>query len=138
MELAQIDLSKIKAIGHEGEQLGILLDRGEGVLEFLTTPAPRQALFGIQQLALMAAGKKVTAPTNDEVQIKMLDVASSNIKAIGYSAFARVLQVDFLSGSRYRYLAVEPEIFKRFIDAQSKGQFLNREIKRVYQYCRID
>ena len=138
MELAQIDLSKIKAIGHDGEQLGILLDRGEGVLEFLTTPAPRQALFGIQQLALMAAGKKVTAPTNDEVQIKMLDVASSNIKAIGYSAFARVLQVDFLSGSRYRYLAVEPEIFKRFIDAQSKGQFLNREIKRVYQYCRID
>ena len=138
MELAQIDLSKIKAIGHDGEQLGILLDRGEGVLEFLTTPAPRQALFGIQQLALMAAGKKVTAPTNDEVQIKMLDVASSNIKAIGYSAFARVLQVDFLSGSRYRYLAVEPEIFKRFIDAASKGQFLNREIKRVYQYCRID
>ena len=138
MELAQIDLSKIKAIGHDGEQLGILLDRGEGVLEFMTTPAPRQALFGIQQLALMAAGKKATAPTNDEVQIKMLDVASSNIKAIGYSAFARVLQVDFLSGSRYRYLAVEPEIFKRFIDAQSKGQFLNREIKRVYQYCRID
>ena len=138
MELAQIDLSKIKAIGHDGEQLGILLDRGEGVLEFLTTPAPRQALFGIQQLALMAAGKKVTAPTNDEVQINMLDVASSNIKAIGYSAFARVLQVDFLSGSRYRYLAVEPEIFKRFIDAASKGQFLNREIKRVYQYCRID
>ena len=138
MELAQIDLSKIKAIGHDGEQLGILLDRGEGVLEFMTTPAPRQALFGIQQLALMAAGKKATAPTNDEVQINMLDVASSNIKAIGYSAFARVLQVDFLSGSRYRYLAVEPEIFKRFIDAQSKGQFLNREIKRVYQYCRID
>ena len=138
MELAQIDLSKIKAIGHDGEQLGILLDRGEGVLEFMTTPAPRQALFGIQQLALMAAGKKATAPTNDEVQIKMLDVASSNIKAIGYSAFARVLQVDFLSGSCYRYLAVEPEIFKRFIDAPSKGQFLNREIKRVYQYCRID
>ena len=138
MELAQIDLSKIKAIGHEGEQLGILLDRGEGVLEFLTTPAPRQALFGIQQLALMAAGKKATAPTNDEVQIKMLDVASSNIKAIGYSPLARVLQVDFLSGSRYRYLAVEPEIFERFIDAPSKGQFLNREIKRVYQYCRID
>ena len=139
MELAQIDLSKIKAIGHDGEQLGILLDRGEGVLEFLTTPAPQQALFGIQQLAMMAAaGKEVTAPSSDEVYIKMQNVASSNIKAIGYSAFARVLQVDFLSGSRYRYLAVEPEIFKRFIDAQSKGQFLNREIKRVYQYCRID
>lgn len=104
----------------------------------MTTPAPRQALFGIQQLALMAAGKKVTEPTNDEVQIKMLDVASSNIKAIGYSAFARVLQVDFLSGSRYRYLAVEPDVFKRFTDAPSIGQFLNREIKRVYQYCQID
>lgn len=78
MELAQIDLSKIKAIGHDGEQLGILLDRGEGVLEFLTTPAPRQAMFGIQQLAMMAAaGKEVTAPSSDEVYIKMQDVASA-------------------------------------------------------------
>lgn len=137
MELAQIDLSKIKAIGHDGQQLGLLFDRGEGVLEFATTPAPRQALEGIRQLAIMAAGKEAIATASKEVQIKMIPVDSSNIKAIGYSPVARVLQVDFLSGSRYRYNAVEPDVFEQFIDAPSKGRFLNREIKKVYDYRQV-
>lgn len=137
MELAQIDLSKIKAIGHDGQQLGLLFDRGNGVLEFATAPAPRQALFGIQQLAMMAAGGDAIATASNEVQIKMIPVDSSNIEAIGYSPVARVLQVDFLAGSRYHYQAVEPQVFERFIDAPSKGQFLNREIKKIYDYRQV-
>ena len=137
MELAQIDLSKIKAIGHDGQQLGLLFDRGEGVLEFATTPAPFQAFEGIRQLAAMAEASLPSAPSSNELKISMIPVDSSNIKAIGYSSVARVLQVDFLSGSRYRYLAVEPQVFERFIDAPSKGRFLNREIKKVYDYRQV-
>lgn len=138
MELSQIDLSKIKAIGHDGfGQLGLLFDRGEGVLEFATTQAPRQALEGIRLLAAMANGKVASALSSNGKEITMIPVDSSNIKAIGYSLAARVLQVEFLSGSRYRYFAVEPEVFERFVHAPSKGQFLNREIKKSYEYRQL-
>lgn len=137
MELAQIDLSKIKAIGHDGQQLGLLFDKGEGVLEFATTPAPFQALEGIRLLAAMAEASSPSAPSSNEVKISMIPVDSSNIKAIGYSPAQRVLQIDFLSGSRYHYLAVEPEAFERFVNAPSKGRFLNREIKKIYNYRQV-
>lgn len=137
MELAQIDLSKIKAIGHDGQQLGLLFDRGDGVFEFATAPAPKQALDGIRMLAAMAKGLGVLARSSNESQISMIEVDSSNIQAIGYSFQERVLQVDFLSGSRYRYLKVDPDVFERFINAPSKGRFLNREIKKVYEYRQV-
>ncbi len=137
MELTQIDLSKIKAIGHDGQQLGLLFERGDGVLEFATTPAPLQALDGIRQLAAMAAAKKVSAPSSNPLEITMLQVDSSNIKAIGYAPDARVLQVDFLTGSRYRYSQVERSIFDGFIAAPSKGKFFNRQILNVYEYRQV-
>lgn len=138
MDLQEIDLSKLKAIGHDGQELGLLFERGNGILEFATTPAPRQALDGIRQLAAMAEDRMENAPSNSDGEIAMLPVDSSNIKAIGYAPDARVLQVDFLTGSRYRYFAVDQQVFDRFITATSKGQFLNREIKTAYEYCRID
>ncbi|HCF27552.1 MAG TPA: KTSC domain-containing protein [Cyanobacteria bacterium UBA11049] len=70
--------------------------------------------------------------------IPPIPVDSSNVKAISYAADARVLQVDFLTGSRYRYFAVDRLVFDRFIIASSIGRFLNREIETVYEYCRID
>lgn len=78
MELAQIDLSKIKAIGHDGQQLGLLFDRGEGVLEFATTPAPFQALEGIRMLAAMAQTDSPSAPSSNGVKIIMIPVDSSS------------------------------------------------------------
>lgn len=88
-------------------------------------------------LATMAQTDSPSAPSSNGVKIIMIPVDSSNIQAIGYSFQERVLQVDFLSGSRYRYIAVEPEVFERFIHAPSIGRFLNREIKKVYDYRQV-
>lgn len=71
------------------------------------TKAPLQALFGIRQLAAMAEGKTTGAASCSCKQITMFPVNSPNIKAIGYTPDARVLQVDFLTCSLNRYFSVD-------------------------------
>ena len=67
-------------------------------------------------------------------EIRMIPVDSSNIAAIGYSAVCRVLQVDFLTGRRYRYHDVPSQVFDGFLAASSKGRFLNNFIKPEYPH----
>jgi hypothetical protein len=67
-------------------------------------------------------------------EIRMIGVNSSNIAAIGYSAVCRVLQVDFLTGRRYRYHDVPSQVFDGFLAASSKGRFLNNFIKPEYPH----
>lgn len=61
-------------------------------------------------------------------------VDSSNIEAIGYDSTNQHLHVRFLkSGITYIYYGVEDWVFQEFIDAGSKGVFLNERIKPNYQ-----
>ena len=66
----------------------------------------------------------------------MLYVDSSNIEAIGYDDDAQALHVQFLSGECYIYHGVPREIFDELMTAPSKGSFLNREVKAVYQFTK--
>lgn len=60
-------------------------------------------------------------------------VDSSNIESIGYDADARELHVRFLqSGEIYVYYNVDEWIFTEFMAADSKGRYLNENIKSVY------
>ncbi len=70
-------------------------------------------------------------------EIPMVEVISSNIRAIGYHHSSRTLQIDFLNGSQYRYFRVEAAVFEDFLSATSKGRFLNSRIKARYSYERI-
>ena len=63
-------------------------------------------------------------------------VDSSNIEQIGYDDEARELHVQFLSGRCYIYHDVPREIFDAIMSAPSKGSFLNREIKGVYNFTK--
>jgi KTSC domain len=65
-------------------------------------------------------------------EIAMIEVESSNIEAIGWSA--GVCQVDFLSGSRYRYFEVPEWVYQNFLEAGSKGRFLNEVFKAEYDF----
>lgn len=66
---------------------------------------------------------------------EMIEVESSNLKAIGYDPDTQSLYVDFLNNSRYRYLDVPEALFNRFLSSDSKGKFLHREIKLAgYEY----
>jgi KTSC domain len=65
-------------------------------------------------------------------EFAMIGVESSNIEAIGYRA--GVCQVDFLSGSRYQYFEVPEWVFQDFLEAGSKGRFLNEVFKAEYSF----
>lgn len=66
--------------------------------------------------------------------VEMNYVDSSNIEAIGHDNDAQELHVRFLSGATYVYHGVPKEVYENLMAAPSKGSFLNREIKRVYEF----
>ena len=68
--------------------------------------------------------------------LEMIYVDSSNIEAIGYDDDTQELHVQFLSVGLYIYSDVPREIFDYLMSAPSKGSFLNREIKGIYQFMK--
>ena len=69
---------------------------------------------------------------------RLLPVESSNIDAVAYDAATRRLYVRFLaSGATYVYFEVPKAVFEEFLDADSKGRFLNAQIRDAYEYRRL-
>ncbi len=69
---------------------------------------------------------------------EMIFVDSSNVEAIGYDSATRELHVRFLkSGETYVYYEVEEWVFEDFKRADSKGIFLNANIKGRYEYSKL-
>lgn len=66
--------------------------------------------------------------------VEMNYVDSSNIEAIGHDNDAQELYVRFLSGATYVYHGVPKEVYENLMAAPSKGSFLNREVKGVYEF----
>ena len=65
-------------------------------------------------------------------------VDSSNVEAIGYDPDTRELHVRFLrSGETYVYYNVEEWVFDEMMQADSKGTYLNINIKGHYDYGRL-
>ena len=69
--------------------------------------------------------------------IKWTEVESSNIEAIGYDEEDESLYVRFNSKTQYVYYNVPDEEHQEFLDADSKGKFLNENIKGQYEYARV-
>jgi hypothetical protein len=67
---------------------------------------------------------------------EMIFVDSSNIEAIGYDDSAQDLHMRFLTGGYYVYHGVPRTVFDELMSAPSKGSFLNREVKGVYQFTK--
>jgi hypothetical protein len=68
--------------------------------------------------------------------VDMNYVDSSNIEAIGYNSDEQELYVQFLSGATYVYHGVPEHVYAEIMDAPSKGSYLNRVIKGVYEYAK--
>jgi len=65
-------------------------------------------------------------------------VDSSNIEAIGYDISSQELHVRFLkSGDTYVYYAVDEWVFVEFMQSDSKGKYLNANIKPNYQFGKL-
>lgn len=69
---------------------------------------------------------------------EMQYVDSSNIEAVGYDPTSGELFVRFLkSGLTYVYYNVEEWVFQEFLQADSKGTFLNTRIKTGYECAKL-
>ena len=56
---------------------------------------------------------------------------------MGYAAESLTLEVEFHHGAVYRYLDVPPTMHDALMRVESKGAFLNREIRDIYLYERL-
>ena len=65
----------------------------------------------------------------------MIEVNSSNIKSIDYDGTDLI--VEYKSGSKYKYSNVPNDLFESFKTAESKGRFMNSEIKGKFNYERL-
>lgn len=64
-------------------------------------------------------------------------VVSSNIRSVGYDHTSSILEVEFNSGSIYQYLDVPESEYEGFMNAASKGRYLNRSIKGCYEDIKV-
>jgi lysyl-tRNA synthetase class 2 len=62
---------------------------------------------------------------------------SSAIRRFAYDASRRVLDVEFVSGRRYRYSAVPPAVAEAFREAASKGRFFNARIRDRFAFAEL-
>jgi hypothetical protein len=64
-------------------------------------------------------------------------VESSVIAEVGYSLSSQTLEVLFRSGAIYLYYFVPQSVHDALLAADSKGTYFNKQIKGVYEHCRI-
>ena len=62
---------------------------------------------------------------------------SSVIASYAFNPEKSALTVEFLSGLVYVYIGVPESVYLDFNSARSKGSFLNRRIKGVYDFRRL-
>jgi len=63
---------------------------------------------------------------------------STVIRRFHYDATGHRLIVEFLSGRRYAYFDVPPDVYAAMRGAQSRGSFFNRCVRDHYAYARLD
>ena len=65
-------------------------------------------------------------------------VNSSSLSSIGYDRRSRVLEVEYGSGSVYRYRQVPASTYEQLMQAPSKGRFVNQFVREVYPFTRVN
>jgi hypothetical protein len=63
-------------------------------------------------------------------------VLSSSLSEVGYDSSSRTLEIEFTGGRIYRYKGVPKGTYSALLEAPSKGQFFNREIRDRFPYSR--
>jgi hypothetical protein len=66
--------------------------------------------------------------------IQFTEVQSSNIISIGHDGTN--LYVNYKSGT-YKYENVDKSVYESLISSESKGRFMNENIKGKYNYSRV-
>ena len=67
----------------------------------------------------------------------MMAVESSNVSTIGYNADEQEIHVEFSNGAEYAYSPCPKEMWEAFQAAASKGQFVQRVLKKQCSARRV-
>ena len=67
-------------------------------------------------------------------ELNWLPLDSHALRATAYLPVERILYLEFHDGDRYRYFEFTPELFKEFLDAESKGTYFAHKIRNYFDY----
>lgn len=67
---------------------------------------------------------------------RWIPVESSALRKVRFDLPARTLGVVYADGDSYAYFKVPRSKFRALLRAESKGKFVNEEIKPRYSYAR--
>ncbi|MEO6632192.1 MAG: KTSC domain-containing protein [Mucilaginibacter sp.] len=62
---------------------------------------------------------------------------SSVVAAMKYNESEATLRITYTSGKVYDYKNVPPEVFEEMNEADSKGTFLNYQVKGRYKFKKV-
>jgi hypothetical protein len=65
-------------------------------------------------------------------------VESTTMRSVGYDGTSQVLEVEFQTGTVYQYLDVPAAVHDELLEAESKGEYFNREIRDAFRFVRVD
>jgi len=64
-------------------------------------------------------------------------INASNIRAVGYDARGRMLEVEFSSGSIVQYSGVSEEVYRRLMNAPSPGSDFHDNVEENFPAKRV-
>jgi lysyl-tRNA synthetase class 2 len=64
-------------------------------------------------------------------------VESSMMSRVEYDEDTSELDITFKSGKTYRYREVPPDVYSDLLDAESKGEFFNENIKDTFDFVEV-
>ena len=76
-------------------------------------------------------------PAHRGMTMNRIPVESSTVADLGYEEATLTLEVGFLNGTIYQYFDVPETVYQEFMQASSKGTFLNANIKNSYRYVKL-
>ena len=84
----------------------------------------------------MNSRTKRSRPNASDADV-MPNVHSSAMTFVKYDDDSGELDITFTSGKTYRYREVPLEIYDGLLEAESKGEFFNDNIKHVFVYSEV-
>jgi hypothetical protein len=64
-------------------------------------------------------------------------INSTAIASIGYSKRRHILEIEFVNGAVYRYLEIQPSIYRELMIADSKARYYDCNIRGNYPSARV-
>ena len=89
------------------------------------------AFFILICVAPAAPGEAVVS------RIKRTPVQSSNVASVGYNRHLHALEIEFVRGAVYRFLDVQPGLYRQLLAADSKGRFIYANLRGKYRFIRV-